>query len=50
MFILDHVEISHKKYKNGSYHSKAKENVGKKFINKDTLEWLVKNHTSKAVL
>lgn len=37
MLTLHHLKISHKKYKNDSYHSKAKENVGK-FINKDTLE------------
>lgn len=37
-------------YKNDSYHGKAKENVGKKFTNKDTLERLAKKHTSEAVL
>lgn len=50
MLILDHLEISHKKYKNGSYHNKAKENLGKTFLNKDTLESLLYKHASGAVL
>lgn len=50
MFTLDLLEISHKNSKNSCYRSKTKENAGKKFIEKDTLEWLVKKHTSEAVL
>lgn len=50
MLTLDLLEISHKKSKNSCYRSKTKENVGKKFIEKDTLDWLVKKHTSEGVL
>lgn len=50
MLTLDHLEISRKKYKNGRYHSEAKENVGKTFFNKDTLESLLYKHASGAVL
>lgn len=50
MLMLDLLEISHKKSKNSCYRSKTKENVGKKFIEKDTLDWLVKKHTSEGVL
>lgn len=50
MLTLDHLEISRKKYKNGRYHSDAKENVGKTFFNKDTLESLLYKRASGAVL